>query len=62
MPDKSLRESTKKYIETIYTNHKDADVEAWNYLIDVLLDFIEASIDEAVTKKLKEASEKDSKS
>ena len=31
-----LRKEAKRYIEEIYSNHKQDDIEAWNRLIDVL--------------------------
>lgn len=39
-----LRNSAKKYVEEIYLNHRQEDVEAWNRLIDILFDYIAISI------------------
>lgn len=32
-------EQAKKYIEMLYTQHKQDDIDAWNGLIEILFDF-----------------------
>lgn len=57
MTNNELRESVKKYIEQIYLSHRITDIEAWNHLVDTILDYVDISIkeyDEKHTSKILE--------
>ena len=39
-----FRTDAKRYVEQIYLQHKEDDIEAWNNLIDILFNYIEESL------------------
>lgn len=36
-----LRDDAKRYIESIYSSHREEDLKAWNRLIDILFLYFE---------------------
>lgn len=45
MSREQLKESMKSYIQDIYSSHRDQDLQSWKELIDLLLSYIDETID-----------------
>ena len=40
------KQDAKRYIEQLYTQHREDDIDSWSHLIDVIWMYIDAVIDE----------------
>jgi len=42
-----LKSDAKRYIEQLYTSHRNDDIESWSHLIEVIFLYIDAAIEES---------------
>ena len=43
---RKLKQETKEYIELLYSSHRNEDLTAWGYLIDIIFLYCDLMIEE----------------